>query len=159
MSLQERGRIPIDACQVSLYVARKTPQGPRWLLLRRDPRARHYPGVWQQVTGGLQPGEKAHQAALRELQEETGLEACELYSADSLEMFFEPSTQSIWLTPVFLALVESDLVTLCDEHDSFAWLCSAEARQKVPFRQQRQTLEMLEEEFFDTQPNEHLRIL
>jgi 8-oxo-dGTP pyrophosphatase MutT (NUDIX family) len=159
MSSRQPGRIPIDACQVSLYVARRTPQGPRWLLLRRSADAKPYPGVWQQVTGGLEPNEQAHQAALRELREETGLEARELYSADSLEMFFESSTQSIWLTPVFLAIVDSDQVSLCCEHDSFEWLCGAQAQQKVPFRQQRQTLAMLEEEFFESQPNEHLRIL
>lgn len=37
---------------------------------------RHQPaGWWQSVTGSLEPGERPHEAAVRELAEETGLDA------------------------------------------------------------------------------------
>lgn len=46
-------------------------RGGEFLLLRRA-RPRQF---WQSVTGSLNPGESPRQAALRELREETGLEA------------------------------------------------------------------------------------
>lgn len=46
-------------------------QGGEFLVLRRV----HPSQFWQSVTGSLNPGESPRQAALRELREETGLEA------------------------------------------------------------------------------------
>ena len=42
------------------------------LLIRRAPH-RIFPGLWQCVTGGVEPGERVPAAALREVEEETGL--------------------------------------------------------------------------------------
>jgi 8-oxo-dGTP pyrophosphatase MutT (NUDIX family) len=151
-------RIPIESFAVSVYVARRTEQGPLWLLMRRREDGRGYGGVWQQVTGSLEAGEKPDQAAVREVKEETGLEVVRLYSADTLESFFEPSTQSIWVNPVFLAIVAGQVVTLSDEHDDHAWLTTAEAIERAPFRQQRDNLAILEEDFFRREPCEYLRM-
>ena len=43
-----------------------------YLLIRRSPGDPLYPGIWQFVTGRVEEGEKSHEAALRELREETG---------------------------------------------------------------------------------------
>ena len=52
------------------------------LLMRRAP-GRILPGLWQCVSGSLEPGESVPAGALRELFEETGL------GPDSIEAFFD----------------------------------------------------------------------
>ena len=47
---------------------RRDPSGPSYLLLRRSD-----DGVWQGVSGGVEDGESIEEAALRESQEELGL--------------------------------------------------------------------------------------
>ena len=44
---------------------------PEFLLIRRAP-GRIFAGLWQCVTGGLEPGERVPMAALREVGEEIG---------------------------------------------------------------------------------------
>jgi lipoyl(octanoyl) transferase len=47
-------------------------RGDEWLVVRRAP---GHGGYWHSISGGVEPGESAAQAAARELQEETGLDA------------------------------------------------------------------------------------
>lgn len=47
-------------------------------------------GAWCQVTGGIETGEKAWQAALRDVREETGIILGSLWSGDIVEQFYEP---------------------------------------------------------------------
>ena len=47
-----------------------------YLLIRRAPDDPLYPGLWQFVSGRVEEGEKAHEAALRELREEAGDRPC-----------------------------------------------------------------------------------
>ena len=54
----------------SVLVVIHTARGEVLRLLRREP-----PGFWQSVTGSLVPGESTLKAALREVREETGLDA------------------------------------------------------------------------------------
>ncbi|ADI13241.1 NUDIX hydrolase [Truepera radiovictrix] len=65
----------------ALYTALFLQRGDRWLLLQRAPHKRFAPGRWTGLGGRVEPGELGdlRGAALRELQEETGL------SADALE--------------------------------------------------------------------------
>lgn len=49
-------------------------RGKQVLIIRRGPHARR-PGYWAPPGGALEPGESAEQAVVRELREETGLEA------------------------------------------------------------------------------------
>lgn len=55
---------------VSVLVVIHTPDAQVLLLERAD-----HPGWWQSVTGSLHTGETPEQAAVRELREETGLDA------------------------------------------------------------------------------------
>jgi lipoyl(octanoyl) transferase len=59
-------RIPRD---VSIQLFRRTPEGPRFLMLRRCPERG---GFWQPVTGAPLPEENDADAAVREVHEETG---------------------------------------------------------------------------------------
>ena len=57
---------------ISVLVVIHTPDLQVLLLERAD-----HPGYWQSVTGSLDPGETPRQAAVREVHEETGLDAAQ----------------------------------------------------------------------------------
>lgn len=56
---------------VVIYAASSTGAGPEVLLLERSDQ----PGYWQSVTGSREPGEALRDTAIREVREETGLDA------------------------------------------------------------------------------------
>ncbi|WP_210261598.1 NUDIX hydrolase [Ochrobactrum soli] len=127
------------------------------LLLRRT--GSILTGEWCQVAGGIEYGETAWQAALREAKEETGLFLTDLYSADICEQFYEADRDAITLTPVFVAFAPTDSsVQLNDEHDDFRWLSLHEATALLPFAGQRATLEHIKKELVERKPNPWLRI-
>lgn len=108
------------------------------LLERAD-----HPGYWQSVTGSLDPDESPRQAALREVAEETGLDACD---CDLLDWHIENRWEiyAEWrqryapgvtcnTEHVFgLKLSEVLPVTLAPrEHLNYCWLPWREAAAKV----------------------------
>ena len=69
----------------SVLVVIHTPDGQVLLLERAD-----HPGYWQSVTGSRNPGESLREAALREVAEETGLDASRFRLTDwNLENVYE----------------------------------------------------------------------
>lgn len=129
----------------------------RVLLLRR--RGEPIAGEWCQVAGRIESGEPAWRAALRELEEETGLLPERFYSADICEQFYEADKECISLLPVFVAYVAAGTeVTLNEEHSDYRWMTFDEARVAVPFSGQRQVLDHVEREFVRGRPTEWLRI-
>ena len=95
------------------------------LLLRRT---RPPVGAWCQIAGRIEDGEKAWQAALRELREETGIRPEKLYSADICEQFYEAGRDAITVAPVFVAIVDkSATVSLNHEHSAYRWVSFDEA--------------------------------
>jgi len=126
------------------------------LLLRRSPVSN---GQWCQVAGGIEQGETAWQAALREIKEETGLVPDLFYSGDICEQFYEIDQDAIWIGPVFVGFVsDNQTFVLNDEHTDFQWVTIEEAQNIVPFAGQRRVYEHIKHEFVDRPPNELLRI-
>ncbi|HUQ43298.1 MAG TPA: NUDIX domain-containing protein [Candidatus Limnocylindria bacterium] len=104
------------------------------LLIRRAP-GRILPGLWQCVSGSVEPGERVAMAALRELAEETGLagEALEaFYDLDLVNQFHEPSVDAVLLSAVFAAWVRPDVEpVLSHEHTAYRWLPIGDAWREV----------------------------
>ncbi|MGC0055760.1 NUDIX hydrolase (plasmid) [Brucella pituitosa] len=149
--------IPIKSFAISLFILKPDNEGFKLLLLRRT--GSTLTGAWCQIAGGIEDGETAWQAAIREAHEETGLVISDLYSADICEQFYEADRDAITLTPVFVAFVNSDSsVRLNNEHDAFRWVTFDEANLMLPFAGQRSTLEHIKNEFIDRKPNHWLRI-
>lgn len=103
-----------------VFIYRMNGDVPEYLILRRSDKV-IYSGIWSVCAGKIEPGEKAYEAALREMQEETGLVPEELYNVDSVNVFYDPVTDEMHVVPVFLARIENRKVTLNDEHTEFQW--------------------------------------
>ncbi len=146
-------RIPIVCRYISLVVLR----GDHVLLLKRT--GTRMPGEWCQVAGGIEPGEKAWETAVRELHEETQLVPERLYSADILEQFYEPDRDRIAVVPVFVAFVAPEAEPILnEEHSDWMWTTIDKARELVPFPGQRKMLEEIREIFIERPPSPLLHI-
>lgn len=105
---------------------------PLFLLLHRTKDEEVYPDIWQFITGSIESGEKAVDAALRELQEETGLKPDAFWVVPYVMSFYNADWDSINLSPFFAAEVNNgDSILLSDEHDQFGWFSFEEASRKL----------------------------
>jgi dihydroneopterin triphosphate diphosphatase len=106
------------------------------------------PGTWQMVSGTIEPEEKAYVAAVRELEEETGLLPLHFYQASFVNRFYLAATDEVVLTPVFAAEVPADRpVRLSDEHTAFEWVAPDEALRRYPWPGQRESLAIIRDQF------------
>jgi dATP pyrophosphohydrolase len=102
------------------------------LLLAHRTEGSYMGGTWQLIGGRLEAGEKAWQAALREMREETGLVPIEFYRLDALSHFYRSDDDSLNLAPMFCAIVDPGaVVTLNPEHSDFAWVNMEEAHSRL----------------------------
>lgn len=151
--------VPIVCRYVSLVVLRPGSRSESYEVLLLERAGDRLHGEWCQVAGGIEPGERAWETALRELREETQLEPERFYSADVLEQFYEPDNNRIAVVPVFVVFVSADAEpVLNEEHSDWQFVSMARARELVPFPGQRHMLAQIRETFLDRVPPEHLRI-
>jgi dATP pyrophosphohydrolase len=140
--------IPVQCRQVEIHLFRRRGRRAEFLLLRRAA-DRTLPGVWQPVTGGIERGEAAWQAAGREVLEETGLLPVRWWALEHLTIFYSPAKDAILAVPVFAAEVAwSDPVHLSREHDRYAFVAPAAAARRVLWGTQRAALRAVRDEVF-----------
>ena len=113
-----------------------------FLLLKRS-KTKIYEFLWQGVTGKIEKGELAWQAALRELKEETGLTAHKMFVADYVSKFYEKHGDRINLVPVFGIEVINKKISLSEEHCNFKWLSFKKAHDKLTWDGQKKGLKVV----------------
>lgn len=149
--------MPIVAPFISVYMIRHIEGQARFLIIRRD--REPYKDIWQPVTGKIREGEKAWQAALRELKEETGLIPDRFYSAEFIEKFYELNTEIIALSPAFVGFVNEDPdIKLSHEHRECRWVAVDEAIEKVVFYEQKAAFRHIQKYFVESEPPEFLQV-
>ena len=143
---------------ITAYIIRRTSDGARYLLIRRCSKDYLF-GTWQMVTGRTNEGETAVAAALREIQEETGLIPSQFYTGDAVETFYLPHENRTIFVPVFVAFVEEMNVRLSpSEHDAYEWLPFEEARKRLVWAEQQRIIALIHERFVLKTPHELLRL-
>ena len=129
---------------VDAYVYRKTENGLKFLILKRAS-TKLYEHLWQGVAGKIEAGETAPLAAIRELDEETGLKPRHMFIADHISRFYEAHDDRINLVPVFGIEVDSDDVTLSEEHCDYKWVTLDEALEHLVWRGQKKGIQVINE--------------
>lgn len=103
-----------------------------------------YGGVWQMVTGGIINGEKAYEAAVREVKEETGCDAEKLWIVPKVNSFYSPDEDRIISIPVFLIRVKPNQdIKLSSEHTEFMWVNSEDAKRYFIWEGQRESVDLI----------------
>ena len=129
---------------VDVYIVRQRAMVLECLALRRAPGGR-CPGSWESVHGHIDAEEPPQAAAMREVEEETGLTPLHLYNLSRVELFYQHRLNEVALIPVFVAWVaENTVVTLSPEHDRFDWLTFERARQRLVWPREHRALDDIE---------------
>lgn len=129
---------------IDVFPFAQTNDGLCFLLLRRTPE-NSYPGIWQPVAGKIKAGEKAWEASLRELEEETGLAPLNFYALDHVSTYYLHTTDEIIHVPAFIAEVDLKDPQLSQEHDAFQWLYLEKAIQTASWAPYRKALASIPE--------------
>ena len=137
---------------ISAYIIRFKDGEPEFLMLHRC--SSYLNGTWQMVSGGINIGEKAWEAALREVKEETGFVPDQFYNADIIESFYIAAIDKIFFVPVFVGFVDHPTaVTLSPhEHDDYEWLSFEEAKERLEFHEQKRIITHVYHQFILTPP-------
>jgi dihydroneopterin triphosphate diphosphatase len=117
---------------------------PHYLLLKRSSTDTLYPGIWQTITGGIRDGEKAYEAAYREMREETQLLPHRFFVGPHVSTFYDPKNDVVHLSPLFAAEVKTDsIANLSHEHEAFHWCQYDEAHELLVWPGQKQGLDIV----------------
>lgn len=129
------------------------PKEPLYLLLRRSQHS-YLPGIWQMVTGKLNPEESASLAVHREILEETGLICKEIYNVD-VTMFYDQSKNRIAFSANFCAFASylQPVILSPKEHDQYQWCTLAEAFSLLAFPAQKETLAFINKQYVLQKPH------
>jgi dATP pyrophosphohydrolase len=115
--------------------------------------------VWCYIGGGIKDGETAWEAALREINEETGIAKVSLYSSNKFDQFYDSQENYIYIAPVFVGYVDdSEEVMINFEHKDFKWMTFYEAKKKVVLPGNDEVLEHIEKHFVKNHPVKWLRV-
>ena len=132
---------------VDVYVVHPGADGWRVLVLQRAAAGTRCPLAWETVHGRIEPGERPEQAALREVDEETGLAVARLYNVTT-QAFYLHHLGAVQLAVVFCAFVAAPHApTLGPEHGRAEWLTPEQARARFAWPREREALDHVEHLF------------
>lgn len=128
---------------IEAHIFREANDGIEFLLLKRSEKE-IYPGLWQMVNGKIREGEKAHQTALREIKEETGIVPEKLWVVPKVDSFYSHENDNIMLLPVFASKVNFfSKVVISNEHSEFKWVNPDETKKLLAWDGQRQAVDLI----------------
>lgn len=142
---------------VEVYVFRILDGMPQYLLLKRSSSDALYPGIWQVVTGTLEPGETAATGAVRETEEETGLRFKRVWTVPGIGMFYDAARDAINLCPLFAGEVDPGKEPrLSPEHEMYGWFEHERARAFLVWPSQKTSLDIVHAFIAENADSAHL---
>ena len=97
------------------------------------------------MAGGIEPGERPEDAAVREVREETGLAVDRLYCV-GVQPFYMPRQSSVQLSMVFAAFVNGDTpIVRSAEHQRHEWLSVTQAQARATWPRASRTIADIEQ--------------
>lgn len=149
--------VPVICSGIAAVLLKKIDDEYKVLLLKRASSVLN--GAWCYIGGSIEEGEKAWEAALREICEETGISEVSLYTSNAFDEFYSPEGNFIYKAPVFVGYVAgSQNVVLNGEHSEYRWLTFEEAIETAALPGNDEVLKFIEKHFARKQPSEWLRI-
>jgi len=91
--------------------------------MKRAPHKKWAPNVWNIVSGHIEENEEPHTAALREIEEETGLDVTLTQEYPIYDVDYEGKT---WRTWAYRFQTAQDAPRLNDEHVAYQWVYADE---------------------------------
>lgn len=125
------------------------------ILVYRDENPRkylllHYPaGHWDYPKGHVEESETEKEAAIRELEEETGISEDEIELEEDFRetidyLYRKRGELSHKRVIFFMGKTEKEEITISIEHQGYTWLPYEEAKEKLTFRNAKKLLEKAE---------------
>lgn len=146
--------IPIRSIIVSAVLLSKIDGEIKLLLMKRVKG-----NFWCHVAGKIEADETGYQAITREILEETSVNVVDLYSADYLEQFYEPSLNVIEMIPAFVGFCQDNQpIQLNHEHTEYRWCNLSEAKSLAEFSNQKKLYDFVWDNFVIAQPSALLKI-
>jgi 8-oxo-dGTP pyrophosphatase MutT (NUDIX family) len=138
---------------VECWVFRLDGRGAAEYLLIRRATDRIFAGLWQCVTGRLEPDERAPLAALREVAEEVGFGAATIeaaYDLDQATLFYDEGADGLLSAAIFAVRVAPTAEpVLSPEHDAHRWAARAGAERLAIWPTYRESMRRIEERLLD----------
>ena len=130
---------------IELCVFRFSQDRAEYLMLKRSLVDIQYPGIWQIITGTIREGERAMDAALREMDEETAIRPARFWAVPFSSTFYSPAVDTMNISAFFAAEVKpTDDPVLSSEHERYEWMPYNEARRHLVWPGQRNGLEIVD---------------
>lgn len=124
---------------VDVFVLRRVAEEWEVLVLRRGVGSR-CTGAWEAVHGRIERGERPEEAAIREVEEESGLTVRRLYNV-TVHPFYLHSLGTVVMAVAFAAVVDPESAPrLGAEHDHMEWLPLSEAAGRLVWPRSRACL-------------------
>jgi len=96
-----------------------------FLILKRGPKERNYPSKWSFCSGFAKEFEPSEETCLREIKEETGLDA-KLTKTGKIIEKTDKEKNIRWVIAVYLCETNDTDVKLCHENVDFKWVTREE---------------------------------
>ena len=123
-----------------IIIYRKTPEGPKFLLLY------HGGGYWNFPKGKLEEGERSFRAAVREVEEETGIKHKDLrfnkgyFKAHDRFVFQRGGDKISKHVLFYLAETHNPEIRLSEEHEGYGWFLYERAMRVIKYKNLREIL-------------------
>ena len=135
-------KVRVIDCHIAYYNDNKSSW--EFLLLKRS-KSTIYPEIWQGVTGKIEDSELPYKTAIRELMEETGLNAKKMWTIDKVNCFYDSKMDIMNLIPVFGVTVNSKNVIISKEHSEYKWCNINETIKLITWEEQKKGVEIFHE--------------